>query len=141
MKIFLSTPISCFNDKNELKKYKSDVTKLIKALKSNNSVCSEIENINDKSDYDNPEKSISTDLTSIKDCDMFILHYPQKIPTSALIELGFAIAFNKRIIVITPQKNILPYLIHGISAINADSLIIEAESINDWLIQKIISSL
>ena len=141
MKIFLSTPISCFNDKNELKKYKSDVTKLIKALKSNNSVCSEIENINDESDYDNPEKSISTDLTSIKDCEIFILHYPKKIPTSALIELGFAIAFNKRIIVITPQKNMLPYLIHGISAINADSLIIESESINDWLIQKIISSL
>ena len=141
MKIFLSIPISCFDNASELQKYKADVSSLIATLKENHSVCSEIESISDDSDYDTPEKSISTDLDSIRECDIFILHYPKKVPTSALIELGFAIAFNKRIVIITPQKNILPYLVNVISAINNESLIIESTIIDDELVQKIDSLL
>ena len=67
------------------------------------------------------------------------MHYPQKVATSALIELGFAIAYNKRIIIVTPQKNILPYLVLGISSANSESLIVESNVIDDSLIQKIVS--
>ena len=139
MRIFLSTPISCFRDPCELQAYKNSVKNLIVELKKNHSVCSEIEKIEKQSDYDTPEKSISTDLESIKKCDVFVLHYPKSIPTSALIELGFAIAFNKRIIIITPQIAMLPYLSLGTSSVCSESLIIESESLDLQTINKIMS--
>lgn len=139
MRIFLSTPISCFKDLHELLTYKNSVKNLIVELKKNHSVCSEIENIDKQSDYDTPEKSISADLESIKNCDVFVLHYPKAIPTSALMELGFAIAFNKRIIIITPQISILPYLSLGVSSVCSGSQIIESESLDFSTIEKIMS--
>ena len=139
MKIFLSTPISCFNNERDLNEYKNEIIKLIFELKKQHTVCSEIERISNKNDYDSPEKSISTDLNAIQNCDVFLMHYPQKVATSALIELGFAIAYNKRIIIVTPQKNILPYLVLGISSANSESLIVESNVIDDSLIQKIVS--
>lgn len=137
MKIFLSTPISYFKDKDKLRTYKELIKSFIVKMKQHHTVCSEIEDINDNSDYDTPEKSISDDLNSIKDCDLFILHYPEKIPTSALIELGFAIAYEKRIIIITPHKHILPFLALGIPSQCPSSIIIENEHFDIKLIQKL----
>lgn len=141
MNIFLSTPISSFTSTEDLIAYKLQILKLIKALKMTYSVYSEIETINNELNYESPDNAILADLEKIKACDMFILHYPQRIPTSALIELGFAVSFEKPIIVITSQREILPYLILGISATNPMSTIIEAKEINDQLIQKVISLL
>ena len=88
-----------------------------------------------------PEKSIKDDLASIANCDMFILHYPRQIPTSALMELGFAIALSKRIIIITPKRNLLPYLAQGIDSACDGSEIIESDAIDNELIQEISSRL
>lgn len=127
MHIFLSTPISCFNNKAELSNYKQSIFMLLAAMKKKYTVCAEIEAITDKEDYDSPDKSITTDLQSIMMCDTFILHYPARVPSSALIELGFAIAFNKRILIITPSKETLPYLALGIPSMNKQSMIIESD--------------
>lgn len=137
MRIFLSTPISCYKSREELSNYKKEIDSLLLNLKSNHSVCSEIESIDSLNDYDAPEKSISDDLQSVMECDVFILHYPQKISTSALIELGFAISFNKKIIIITPHINMLPYLALGVPSKCQGSLIIEANCISEEVIKKI----
>lgn len=139
MRIFLSTPISCFKNSDELNEYKKMVMSLVSVLKNEHIVCSEIETIRDETDYDSPEKSISTDLDSISKCDIFIFHYPKSMPTSALIELGFAIAFNKRIIIITPDKKILPYLSLGVPIFCSNSSIIESDKLNTETIDKVIS--
>lgn len=141
MRIFLSTPISCFKNSEELYMYKKMVMSLVSALKREHSVCSEIENITDETDYDSPEKSIATDLDSISKCDIFILHYPKPMPTSALIELGFAIAFNKRTIIITPDIKMLPYLSLGVPLFCNNSSIIVSDKLNTETIAKIISTI
>lgn len=134
MHIFLSTPISCFKNKKELLEYKNRIMPLILALEQHHTVCSEVKGIGSPVEYDSPTKSIKMDMDAIKKCELFIMHYPFPIPTSALIELGFAIAFQKRII-ITPDKSKLPYLTLGIPSTIKQSAIIEAETINNTLIQ------
>ena len=138
MKVFLSTPISCFNNKAELINYKESITNLLSAIKKQHTVCAEIETIMDEADYDTPEKSIETDLQSIRNCDIFIIHYPTKVPSSALIELGVAIALNKRIIIITSSKNTLPYLALGIPSTINKSIILESNSFDDDFIDKML---
>lgn len=141
MRIFLSTPISCFKEKKDLINYKKEIITLLLALKKDHNVCSEIESIDSETDYDTPEKSISMDLDSIQKCDVFILHYPKQTPTSALIELGVAIAYEKKIIIVTPQASSLPYLALGISTKCPKSQIIESSSINQEVICKIQANL
>lgn len=137
MHIFISTPISYFKEKQELLRYKKDIMLLVSALKVNHTVCSEVENIGSPNEYDLPNKSIKMDMDAIKACDLFIMHYPFSTPTSALIELGFAVAFEKPIIIITPDKNKLPYLALGIPMATKHSIIVEAEAINHTLVQKL----
>lgn len=141
MHIFLSTPISCFSDKTELSNYKQSIFMLLSAMKKKYTVCAEIETITDKTDYDSPDKSISTDLQSIMICDTFILHYPTRVPSSALIELGFAIAFNKKILIITPSIETLPYLALGIPSINKNSMILECDYFDKDFVDRIMKYL
>lgn len=141
MKVFLSTPISCFNNKAELIDYKKSIAVLLSAIKSQHTVCAEIETIIDETDYDTPEKSIETDLQSIRNCDVFILHYPTKVPSSALIELGVAVALNKRILIITSSKNTLPYLALGIPSTIKNSTILEKNVFDDDFIEKMLCCL
>lgn len=141
MKIFLSTPISCYKGDMELQNYKKNIYPLISSLQKEHDVCSEIQDINNKSDYDTPEKSISMDLKSIQECEAFILHYPQQVPTSALIELGFAIAFNKKIIIITPKSSMLPYLALGVPTKSPESAIFESDCFDTPLVQTILARL
>ena len=140
MNLFLSTPISNFKTSSELNEYKSSVLELISILREKFSVCSEIETINSKNDYDTPEKSITDDLNAIKKCDWFILHYPSQTPTSALIELGFAIALEKKIIIIPPEVSILPYLAQGLSSCS-NSFIIQSERLNKTIAYEIIEQI
>lgn len=139
MQVFLSTPISCFENSEQLSLYKRDIKKLLFALKEKHSVCAEIENIANNDDYDAPEKSIDSDLAAIRECDVFIMHYPKRNPTSALIELGFAISEHKRIIIVVPQADILPFLALGIQSALSDSRIIESSMLDDDCIRNIMN--
>lgn len=137
MNIFLSTPISCYKTLKEFQDYKETVLSFMSELRKKHIIYAEIENINNSYEYDSPEKSIFLDLTSIKKCDLFILHYPKKMPTSSLIELGFAVAFSKKIIIITPSYHELPYLALGIPAHSKDSFIIESDNIDTAVLNEV----
>ncbi|MCR4682745.1 MAG: hypothetical protein K5647_05360 [Clostridiales bacterium] len=140
MNVFLSTPISNFKTSSALNAYKTSALEFISFLREKVMVCSEIETINNKNDYDSPEKSVTQDLDAIKNCDCFVLHYPEKIPTSALIELGFAIALEKIIIIITPKISMLPYLAQGVSSC-PHALIIESLQLNKDVANKVINQI
>lgn len=141
MFIFLSTPISDCVCHNSIHNYKGAISLLVERMRKSHMVWSEIERIASQNDYETPENSIQKDLHAIQSCDLFVLHYPHKVPTSALIELGFAIANNKRIIVITPKISTLPFLAQGINALRSDSIIIDSERLDNDTIDRIMSVL
>lgn len=141
MNIFVATPISSFKDPKELNNYKKTIINFISRLKEKHNTYNELETINTVADYDNPASSVTLDLEAIKKCDVFILHYPKSIPTSALVELGMAMATGKHIIIITPDKIKLPYLSLGISAITEKSTIVKSDTLSDKCINEVLSIL
>lgn len=64
--------------------------------------------------YDSPIESAYKDVSAIQECDLFILIYPQKVASSALMELGIAFAEKKQIIIVSSHLEILPYMIQGL---------------------------
>lgn len=136
MKIFLATPISSYSDDGALTEYKKRIREFIQELKKDHMVFSELEHIADENDYDTPEQSLLMDMNAIKESDMFILHMPRYVPTSALIELGIAIAERKKIIIISPDINILPYLAIGLINMS-NAIFIASESISSECAVKI----
>lgn len=141
MILFLATPISSFKTDEEYNSYRKKVIQFISLLRKEHQVQSEIEKVESDNDYDSPEESFSKDLSAIQDCDAFILHYPIPSPTSALIELGIALALKKIVIIISPSIHQLPYLVQGIDNIGTTFLLVENERLGNTTANKIIDFL
>lgn len=113
-KIFLSTPISGFENRAIFTLFRKKVIDITTFLEGKGfDVYSEINKTATESDYDSPVKSIKDDFQKVKSSDIFIMLHPQKMQTSTFIELGYACAFNVKIIIIG-DKNNLPYLAKGL---------------------------
>lgn len=141
MKLFIATPISSFKIKEEYIAYRKKVVQLISELRKDHSVICELDEINSKEEYDSSVESLKKDYTAISNCDAFILHYPTPTPTSALIELGFAIALNKRIIIVTPNKTQLPYLVQELDFFGKNYFIIESNHLENVTTRRIVEIL
>ena len=125
IKIFLAAPISAFDDENEYRKYRNIILSLILSLRQDEfDVYSEVEHVTEKSNYDSPAQSVKDDFEKIKKSDVFLLFHPKKAQTSALIELGYAYAMQKKVIIIS-RKELLPYLALGILSVCSAAIIIE----------------
>lgn len=129
MKIFLSTPISAFDANEDYTEYKQQVLKFISVLRERNIVYSEIEEISELNYYDKPSDALSKDLDIIDKSEMFVIHHPFRMQTSTLIELGYAVALNKKIIIIGKKKD-LPYLALGLPEKTPNALIIDTSSLS-----------
>lgn len=141
MKIFLATPIAGFESETQMVEYKNSLSPFFDSIRKAHILYAEIENINQVSDYDSPSYSVQHDFGLIDEFDVFILHYPKKMATSALIELGYAIAKQKRVIIIVDKQDTLPYLGQGLEAACDNVSIILFENLNMKCAQKILSIL
>lgn len=125
-RIFLAAPISGFSNEEECNEYRDKILDLVQYLRENSfTVYSEVEKVTGKSDYDSPGTAVENDFKKICESDVFLLLHPRKIQTSSLIELGYAYAKKKRIVIVGP-KTALPYLALGLPSVNSNILIIDA---------------
>jgi len=118
--IFLASPISGFDSQDEFQLYREEIKNLINKIKSMNEVSeifSAAVSINTIFDYDDSKTSVKMDLEKLNFSTHFILLYPKKIVTSALIELGYAIAKNKKILIVTTGSDVLPYMMKNIDEV------------------------
>ncbi|MEQ1765963.1 MAG: hypothetical protein ABL859_00920, partial [Methylotenera sp.] len=74
-------------------------------------VAMEISSVNKN---ETPEVSAERDFLAIDNCSAFILLYPRPVPSSALVELGYAIALNKPILIVAPSKSTVPFIVKGL---------------------------
>lgn len=79
--------------------------------------------------YDSPDKSIQEDFDSIKNNDVFLFLHPLKMQFSSLIELGYAIALGKKIVIVDRKSN-LPYLAVGIENYSLHAIIVDVDTIS-----------
>ena len=136
--IFLAAPISGCSSEIEYQSVREGVINLVQALRSNgHRVLSELEDISGTDSYDSPAASVLLDFGQILASDVFILFHPRKMQTSALIELGFAYAHNKIIIMVSPE-GALPYMALGFPEVNPQIRIIESASLDKNTVSQII---
>lgn len=141
MKLFVATPISTFTDPEAYNAYRKTVVQFVSALRTEHEVSCDIDGLETKAQYVSPEHAFHRDFSAISKCDAFILHYPAPTPTSALIELGYAIALNKPIIMITPDRNKLPYLVQTLDEVENHYCIIESNELGVDTAKRIIEVL
>ena len=111
--IFIATPIAGFLNKNDYKMYKKLIEEIVVEINRTNifgNVYCEITNLDDIADYDSPAASAAKDFNNVLNSEYFILLYPQRVVSSALIELVYALAKGKKILIISSDKNALPYM-------------------------------
>ena len=141
MKIFLATPIAGFESDIKLAEYRTSITNFIYELKKEHEVWAEADKIFSIKDYDTPQYSLKFDMSKIKESHVFLLHYPQRIVTSALFELGVAVALQKKIIIVVPKRTILPFLVQGIPEALKNAYIVESELVDSDCINEVLKVL
>ena len=138
--IFLAAPISGFSNEKEYNKYRDKILCLIKYLRENLFIVySEVERVTGESNYDSPSNSVENDFKRICESDVLLLLHPRKVQTSALIELGFAYAKMKNIIIVGP-KTALPYLALGLPSVNSNVRIIDAADLTVQTFEQILAT-
>ena len=118
--LFVSVPMASFNESHEYEKFRESILDAIRGIKKSCSFKNVFfagQEISSFKDFDSEDLSIVEDYTALKNSNNFILIYPQKIATSALVELGWAMVMKKPIIIFAKDRNDLPYLMK-----NADSV-------------------
>lgn len=136
-RVFISTPISGFEDKAVYTKFREFIMNLIDSLRRNGfDVCSEIEQISNSGDYDSPSKSVEDDFFNIRNSDIFLMIHPSRMQTSSLIELGYACAYSKKIVIVG-NKDTLPYLAKGLENSIFQTCILDVSEINKGIVPQI----
>lgn len=111
---FIATPISAFPSARELQRFRTWLMETLSIVRDrcpDFSIESEVLGIETTEDYDDPSASAIKDFRSIDEASHFILVYPEPIASSALVELGYALARDKPSLVIAHSIAGLPSIV------------------------------
>lgn len=140
LSIFLAAPMSGFKDELQYKKNRKNLIGFINKLNKKYIVYSEILHIQSMDSYEDPGQSAIKDFGEISRADVFIMYHPMHMQTSTLIELGYAVAKQKKIILIA-QPDMLPYLALGLSSYNPDIYIVPSSELDRDVVNQVESIL
>lgn len=99
VRLFVASPIAGFDNNTAYLEYRNKVIHFIQQIQEQAQIVelySALTSVSSQSEYDSPEEAAKQDLSALNNATHFILFYPQKVATSALIELGFALAQSKK---------------------------------------------
>lgn len=138
MNVFIAAPISGFKSDTAYQRFRANALALIELINRKHSVTSEIIDISNSEDYGTPEESVEKDFKNIEISDLFLLIHPERMQTSSLIELGYACALNKPIIIVSKLSD-LPYLSLGLGCKCDAFTIVEGAIDCDLIREKVVS--
>ncbi len=130
--VFLSFAIAG----NKTRKQREDLNNDIKRLESKLEEIGYKPNFNasnyfsDEHEYQPPEIAAREDFNAIEKCRNFLFYYPEKVPTSALIELGYALRDRDNILICSKDKHTLPFLARGLGGLSENVKLIECDTID-----------
>jgi hypothetical protein len=67
--------------------------------------------------------ALRRDLQALRSSRLFVLVYPYKIVTSALVEAGYALALRLPSLLLVRERNDLPFLLHSAQRMRGDQLL------------------
>lgn len=138
LKVFVSTPMSAFPDTTKFADFRGSVLVLLRALRRQifvDSVYCALERTDSPAAFTSPRIAAEQDLYTLRRSHALVFIYPVRTPTSALIELGYAIAMKWPIIVCTPSRESLPFMVREIDHIETNvKMVISSELPSDEVI-------
>lgn len=109
--IFLAAPISSFSSASKYTEDRSNILQLINIVERKvGTVFYAGRNLPDK-DHIDADEEVKADFEAIKNASCFIMCYPEKSPSSVLVEAGYALALNKFSIYFVRNIADLPFLL------------------------------
>ena len=130
-KVFLASPISGFNTLEDYSEDRDKMFKLIDILEAKlGKVFYAGKNIPNNSILDS-DSEIKRDFDAIRECQYFIMFYPDKIVSSVLVEAGYALALKKPSIYFVKNIKNLPFLLQFASREYRNVKLIEYSCIKD----------
>jgi hypothetical protein len=132
--LFVSVPISSFSEPKAALTFEQITLRLLHGLRSRLNkwqIYCAAEAVNKRGGYESPAKATQDDLAALSRATHFLLLYPAKVPTSALIELGFAIARGLPIVTVTNSRSTLPFMAQGLDSFHRSFSIIESDMFNN----------
>ncbi len=128
--IFISFPIAGVKDKKEREEVNDFANKLEKELNKigYRRIFNASLHFSSNHDHQPPKIACETDFDALDKSKNFLLLYPDKIPTSALIELGYALGGQKKITICSTSIHNLPFLARGLSEAYQNVSFLEYES-------------
>lgn len=136
MKLFLIAPFTgMLNPETGLiqDQYRTWLEKIIRFLESKgHQVISK--HVREKwgEDLNTPEDAIEHDFDSAKTSDLIIAYLGNPFSPGVQMELGIALCYHKKIIVLTESKSEIPYLVRGLHKLT-DTVFIEFKNEEDLI--------
>ncbi|KPF61851.1 hypothetical protein IP88_15345 [alpha proteobacterium AAP81b] len=148
--IFIAAPMSVLNaqDYRDLQRTITELIARVKNIPSVDAVYFAGANIAAPAEFSDPTSAIAADMEALDRCDVFILYYSAPAATSALVELGYALARRKRVLIVAPDESILPFLIRNMTERPVTPLLppverifsTDSKEVLTWLISRITPS-
>jgi len=113
--IFISFPIAAITDaikRKALNDFANELEEKFKTIGFKKIFNASL-HFSNRHDHQPPKVAAKIDFDALDKSRNFLLIYPEKLPTSALIELGYAIAANKNIVMCSDNVHTLPFLARG----------------------------
>jgi len=132
--LFVSTPMAAFGTSGEYEKFREATLDTIRGIKRScafSDVFFAGQEISSFKEFESEDLSVVQDYAALKNSTNFILIYPQKLATSALIELGWAMVMKKPIIIFAKNKDDLPFLMKNADAVYKNIAIYEYKTSSD----------
>ena len=129
--LFVSAPMAAFETEAEYQASRKEIFAIVKSIKKYckfDSVSYAGNEIESQKEFESTDLSVVEDYDACFRSTYFLLIYPLKIVTSALIELGWPMALKKPIIIFTKARGDLPFLARNADAIFSNLRIYEYKS-------------
>ena len=111
---FIAAPMSALSDEATYKQNREAVLALVNHLIKEYGFLDVYyagKNVASKSQFTDSPVALEQDLSALRESDIFILVYPDKVLSSVLIEAGCAIAWGKPMLLLVRNQKDLPYLL------------------------------
>lgn len=108
--IYVSTPMASIDDEEykKLRNYLFNVKEILSAMGFSDIICPILEK-DTKLAFDGKTKAIKDNFSNLKQVESILVIYPKKLPSSALVEIGYGIALTKRMVIFYQEG--LPYIL------------------------------
>lgn len=140
--LFISTPISSYKSEEDFSRLRAWLYTLAKKIATSIPqcpvFCAACE-ITSPTHTDDPVESVKRDLQILDASTHFVLVFPEKLASSALIELGYALAKKKPVLIIAPSSSALPFMALGLGNSDYNVSVKTTDPLSDKAIESIVN--